>query len=40
MCAARENSVNRFTIFTDEMNEELVERLRLEKGLREVLTQQ
>ncbi len=38
MCAARQDSVNRFTIFTEKMNDQLVERLRLEKGLREVLT--
>lgn len=38
MCAAREDSVNHFMIFTKQMNDELVQRLRLEKGLREVLT--
>jgi diguanylate cyclase (GGDEF)-like protein/PAS domain S-box-containing protein len=37
MCRAREDSVNRFTIFTEEMNKEMVARLRLENGLREVL---
>ncbi len=35
---AREDKLARFTVFTDAMNEELVARLRLENGLREVLS--
>ena len=35
---AREDKLTRFTVFTDEMNEELVARVQLENGLREVLS--
>ena len=37
MCRAREDSPNRFAVFTEEMNDRLVERLTLENGLRQVL---
>ena len=38
MSRARGDKLNTFTIFTEEMNEEMVKRLRLENGLRDVLT--